>query len=701
MKGGSNSATLKAQADTMGQSLFKKWNEVRLADIEKIKDMFDENGIIKGGEHADLLHSASFFSDLYKWTMTPVIRALEKTHGNITVTFGIDLRDPKMIQMLFESLNNDKSSAKEGSLITKIDEALQTLTQRKFKQDVFKHVLSGPRDKIFDVGGMSKQQNIDEICGPSTSEKTLVDEVMPFIVKQLEPEYLTMTSDERVVIRFYFDSTKSDKYGNKGVFFIEATGPWHRVTWLETSLMQCVYETTLRHELTVSYYDWLNSALLRTAKSICFSYLVQGTKGGKPFPALFTGRRTGGRLFILLQNLMFADTFTSGPDSKPLSGSMIADFSSILPGQQKCLGTSSCDSNYILTQKLGLPCHPPIGTNAHEMRMVSSIMYAHLDQNIESLPLSQIIVDYLYYLHVWNKTGGPGPALPDTVGTPAFMKAAEFITFGPDVAKKDPAGAVINPNPTLLQLIGLPRQDSGELQQFLDTMGKFGYTGLTMASEIDTTGTLFEAAEKGYFCYGAGGFFGDSEKIWESGSRSNKLAMAVKPVRVVFTTSVPTLLKGIPYVSILTGNKVVGFPVKLGDASDPAKVSIDRNLSSDMVKNLVNFFIARKDYVEKDNMRFNKRPASITSLFNDSLLRKLKPVPQPPYVKNSKFPTGDWKMFTIQDLIESRPVESVPIKNTTNEGLNYSTFVHEKRKGGRRTHKRRRINRKKTSKRRR
>ena len=92
MKGGSNSDTLKAQANTMGESLFKKWNEVRSADIKTIKDMFDENGIIKNdGEHADLLHSASFFSDLYKWTMTPVIRALEEKHGKQERGGGLEL----------------------------------------------------------------------------------------------------------------------------------------------------------------------------------------------------------------------------------------------------------------------------------------------------------------------------------------------------------------------------------------------------------------------------------------------------------------------------------------------------------------------------------------------------------------------------------------------------------------------------------
>ena len=250
---------LKRRAAELAGPLKKEWEKekVRGADIARIKSMFDENGNVNmDGEHAAKLMSATFFSDLYKWTMTPVIRELERMHKNITVTFGIDLRDKTMIEMLHDSLTEDKSAAKPGSLITKIDAALQTLKARTFNRDVFDHVLNktgkiqpggpappGDRTQIFTEG------TLDAICGTAESPKTLADEVIAFSVKSLDDAELKMTSDESVRVRFYFDATKIDKNGKEGVFFVEATGPWHRVTWLETSMMQCVYEATLRHEL--------------------------------------------------------------------------------------------------------------------------------------------------------------------------------------------------------------------------------------------------------------------------------------------------------------------------------------------------------------------------------------------------------------------------------------------------------------------
>jgi hypothetical protein len=371
---------------------------------------------------------------------------------------------------------------------------------------------------------------------------------------------------------------------------------------------------------------------------------------------------------------MIGDKF-KGPAGTPLLTSKLSDLKDFLPPgeQQKCLGSSSCDSHFILT-KLGLPCAPPIGTNAHEMRMVASIMYAHLDQNIQGLPLSQMIVDYLYYKHVWNKTGGLAPALPDTVGSIPFMKTAEMVTFGPGL-KAD------NPNPTFLQLMGLPRQDSGKLPDFLKIMSDYGYKGPSMASEIDSANTLFEAAELlKYLAYGAGGFFGDSEKVWDP-SRDNKLSMAVKPVRVVFKSFVPNeLLTGIPYITIIEGGLVIGYPVKLGDASDPAKVSIDRNIDPAEVTKIIKFCIDRKIATDADPTRFTTTPININKLLDSKLIELLPPTESlPTYVTESGYPP--WKMFDVVHLAKSASMDG------------------GRRRLRHRTQKKRRTNRKKTAKR--
>ena len=90
------------------------------------------------------------------------------------------------------------------------------------------------------------------------------------------------------------------------------------------------------------------------------------------------------------------------------------------------------------------------------------------------------------------------PMLPDTLGTRTFLRAASSITLP---AEK---------NATFLSKITSARQDSGKLSNFIENIKDFGYTGGKMASEIDTTATLLEAATLKYGSFGAGGFFGDS-----------------------------------------------------------------------------------------------------------------------------------------------------------------------------------------------
>lgn len=736
MKGGSSTPSidlstktekeLEDMANDMGKTLYTNWKKnIRVTEFELIRSMFDENGDI-GSVPEGLIpffNSASLFNDLYKWTMSPVILYLGKKHRVCKVTFGLDLRDKVLIKNLHTSLNGDMG------LINAINAALQKLQTREFSKDVFNTVLSGPaRDDIFNFQSVpelglttdhsvTKEAHIDLICGSGTPNK-LANIVYSF---QVTPPTKTQTNSENpneVIVRFYFDETKNDKYGNKGVFIIEATGPWHRVTWLETSLMQCVYEACLKYELAhpeagdeVKTYDqWLDGALERTAKSIAFTYLIQNKTPqsepgqGGPSSALFTDRRTGGLVFLLLQNLMFGDMFLSGPPgtASVLPNSKISSVSSNSGGKprvlfkyngteiplmaQKCLGTAACDAWNILT-KLGLPCHPPIGTNAHELRMVASVLYSHLDLNPEYLPLSQIIVDYLYYLLVWKKTKGLAPALPDTVGSIAFMKAAEFVRFGPSVTKKDTAEKVIDSNPTLKDLIGLPRQDSGSLTDFLQVMEEFGFKGLKMASEIDSASTLFEASELKYFCYGAGGFFGDSEKVWNPSTRSSKLAMAVKPTRVICTPLLTDLnkLTELPYIEVLSGDTILGYPVKTGDAvkitndmlkttniigsgilkeDQIAKISIDRNLPQKKLNDIINYVLRRKGEVESrvdgKLVRYNEHPINISTIF---------------------------------DVTSGIGTELKSKIGPENNGKYFG--------GRRRTHKRRRINRKKTSKRRR
>ena len=298
---------------------------------------------------------------------------------------------------------------------------------------------------------------------------------------------------------------------------------------------------------------WLYGALLRCAKSICYTKKIRERYPIKP--ALFTGRRTGGLLFILLQNMMF-EKYVPDP-----------------------LGTSSVDS-YVILKKLGYPCAPPSGTHAHELSMVTSILFPGVDmqndKNPYNLPLTQVISHYLYYENVWKKTGGPMPMLPDTLGTPAFLRAASYIT--------------VDDQP-FLNKITFARQDSGELGDFIANLNDYkkGTIG-KMASEIDSVETLYKAAELGYETFGAGGFFGDSEKVWGDPKASSN-SMAVKAVRVTYyAADIPASL---PPNTKVEGSKITGYPIKLGDPDDrtnpvlkPGKLSLDKNLDPSVAESI-------------------------------------------------------------------------------------------------------------------
>lgn len=587
---------LRCKASENGKALLKAWGAVRKADIVRIKALFDPEG------HYNELVPATAFNDLYKWTMAPVIRKLETfKDGEVQVTFGIDLRDKPMRDALRASREKKIADKAAGvvmnkaylaaDLETRIWNALKGLESRPFNRAVFTAPLKGGRAAILD------EASVDAIVGAGTLVDT--DGVKPLGTKHEHP-----FADKSVSISFYYNADAIYKDGEApGIHFIEATGPWHRVSWLETSLMQAVYEAKLRFDLAAAgktYTQWLNGALLRCAKSVAYTHLIQA-KWPAVKPALFTGRRTGGLLFLLLQNLFFADHFTqAGPaywDASFGNVDRIARRPDV-PANLS-LGSSSCDSWYILTQKLGLPCLNPAGTHAHELSMVTSALFPQLDQpsvnNPQGLPITQVIGHYLYWKLVQNKTGGPMPMLPDTLGTRAFMKAANYVTIPGE------GGAPV----PFLSVINSARQDSGDLSDFASNMAEFGYAlgekvgGIPrgmMASEIDTTAKLLKAAALNYGSFGAGGFFGDSEKVWGRNASSN--SMAVKAVRVRWAGAP---IPEISYIQAHPEGGVVGYPIKIGDPDKKdapelgGKLSLDKNLPPAVLGPIVEY--ARTIYV--------------------------------------------------------------------------------------------------------
>eukprot|EP00434_Breviolum_minutum_P024672 symbB.v1.2.021788.t1/scaffold1903.1/size96501/2 len=94
------------------------------------------------------------------------------------------------------------------------------------------------------------------------------------------------------------------------------------------------------------------------------------------------------------------------------------------------------------------------------------------------------------------------PILPDTLGSKAFFRTAQNLKIPEGPHKGEP----------VLNVVGAARQDSGSLEAFATLARSFGFAGGLMASEVEVPANLLEASALGYNTFGAGGFFGDSEK---------------------------------------------------------------------------------------------------------------------------------------------------------------------------------------------
>jgi hypothetical protein len=309
-------------------------------------------------------------------------------------------------------------------------------------------------------------------------------------------------------------------------------------------MMQVVYQTALNHHLAnrgCSFGQWLYEALFRFYLSATFA----GTHCPEMTGFLFAGRRTGHFLLLLLQAFL----------AKKIPGAKIA-------------GTSSFDAVNFLTKNLHLKdIVGSVGTHAHEIQMLAQSLYAWLDKhagNPEHLPLSACVSTYLYYLTAHQGKPGPMPMLPDTLGTRAFCKAAACFMVHPMKNEVLDTSTWVS----LLSLINSARQDSGDLSEFAQTVRQYGFEGGLMASEVDDAEKLILARDNGYGAYGAGGFMGDSEKVWKVTDGSAFTAsMAVKAIRVWFVT---TSSCGTAEVS-----EKCPSPCKLGDGTDTTKVTTD------------------------------------------------------------------------------------------------------------------------------
>jgi len=498
--------------------------------------------------------TASCYSDYYKLSMAPTIHLLQKLRGGrAVVRFALDIRDKDLC---------DKFAANTDGITDALIQELNALQHRTFDYQVILDTVAGKPFEAF----FHSQEGRALFLNADDTPRTLISTTAPHGVPVYEGTVIcsvpilnpTVLAQGQVVISVFM--ANDAKTGERRLH-VEAAGGAGVASFLETTMMQAVYNTALNHHLAkrgCSFGQWLYEALFR--------FYLSATFAGEQCPEmtgfLFAGRRTGHFLLLLLQAFL----------AKKIPGAKIA-------------GTSSFDAVHFLTMKLGLTdIIGSVGTHAHEIQMLAQSLFAWLDNhagNPEHLPLSACVSTYIYYLTAHQGKLGPQgtplpmPMLPDTLGSRAFCKAAESFMVHP---MKD--GVLMEEWVPLMSLINSARQDSGDLSEFAQTVRQYGFKGGLMASEIDDADKLIKARNAGYTTFGAGGFMGDSEKVCDvTGAPPFTASMAVKPVGAWLMT---TSSCGTAEIS----EKCLS-PCKLGDGTDTAKVTADKLLSEEMFKELI------------------------------------------------------------------------------------------------------------------
>ena len=527
---------------------FHEFVKENWADMRSVMSLFKidpKTGEIVNTDGSPL--SATIYTDFYKFSMSPSINQQQLSSGGVAIaTFALDVRDAELRKNLAE--NKDR-------IVRKVVQALDALKHRRFDYNVILATVAGKPIEDFFKSDAAKAIFFNEDGSPRTLISAEVPAGAPvYVVKTCKtciyncPITPEMLAPGQVSIAVFMADDPKTGYR----LHIEATGPWSKVSFLETTMMQAVYQVALQKHLKergCTFGQWLYEALFRFYLSTTFA----GTKCPKMTGFLFAGRRTGHFLLLLLQALL----------AKRIPNSKIA-------------GTSSFDAWYILTAKMGFPnVIPPVGTHAHEIQMGAQALFANFDlspANPELLPLSACISTYLYYLTAHKGGSTPMPMLPDTLGTESFCKAAAaFMVHQFKDGQLDTTQRV-----SLLSLITSARQDSGKLEAFVEIMKKYGCECSLFASEIDEMKTLLEARDLGYKFFGAGGAMGDSEKVWNvTGEKAFSASMAVKIIRMWLLD--PT-----------TGSWFrCRSPVKLGDGNDPVKVTTDPSQHPDAYKQVI------------------------------------------------------------------------------------------------------------------
>jgi nicotinic acid phosphoribosyltransferase len=552
------------------------------------KFSYPDNGDTSTVTDNEGLINACYANDLYKLSMAPVVNEVSKHQRGCIVQFKVDLRmsDKDSFNV---HLQKDYVLNPQSEFVNDLVAQLDSLKNRTFVSTVLDGATSGggPAWKAYWKSGKAYP----------IQDRTLIEtqraEIMKNYMKDNGAAPITDADFHGETVILNCIPVPKDPKNQSTVVLsvvagagqkpdIRATGYWPLCSWLETPLMQSTYEVLHRQHLKVNgktYGAWIAESLYRTFSSMCFLADKQIKV------ALFSGRRTGGALFNLLQVYLW-NKFDEPGSPRPLEDD-----------SKRNLGTSSFWALETL-KKMGLACAiQATGTHAHELSMTLNVLYPKLDVTAVGFVGSQILGHFLYKL----LSAGPGqitPMLTDTVGTESFLDTASKLI---DKETNKPA----------LCSFGAARQDSGKLADYAQMMRYFvGLAGCgkqpgLMASEVDNTGDFEEAEKNGFGNSGVGGLLGDSEKTADEkilGAKFNKTnkehfgaSMAVKIARV---------WSGI-------GNN--GYTLKTGDGT--GKVTIDdkapQNVKDELEERATKFQKLHNDAVKALNSGATPKPLEL------------------------------------------------------------------------------------------
>jgi nicotinic acid phosphoribosyltransferase len=474
---------------------------VRDQNVAKIigKFSYPDDGDTSTVTDNEGLINACYANDLYKLSMAPVVNEVSKHQRGCIVQFKVDLRMSEK-DSFNEHLQKDYVLNPDSKFVDDLVAQLDSLKNRTFVPKIIEGAIDGvgpawkaywKSDKAYHIQDRTLiETQREEIMknyrkDNGTALITEADFHGDTVILNCIPVPQDSRNPSTVVLSVVAGAGGGDKPD------IRATGYWPLCSWLETPLMQSTYEVLHRQHLKVNgktYGAWIAESLYRTFSSMCF------LADKKIKVALFSGRRTGGALFNLLQVYLwnkFDTQFyppthpTPNPDGRNLGTSSFWALETLNDMKIQCVITAT-------------------GTHAHELSMTLNVLYPKLDVTAVGFVGSQIL-GHLLYKRLSAGQNQITPMLTDTVGTKSFLDTASLL-IDRDTGK-----------PALCSF-GAARQDSGKLADYAKMMRHFvmlagcsKQPGL-MASEVDKNDDFEEAQRRGFGNSGVGGLLGDSEK---------------------------------------------------------------------------------------------------------------------------------------------------------------------------------------------